>query len=203
MVVAKYMRAFKEWGLKGTLVKMYQVGDIKFGTLKGVDHVGNKYYENMEDYPHGQHRWVEYRDIHNYDAATVPPLWHSWLHHVTDLTPEEEAVQGIGVTYQYLASRTDVGLNTHIGLDLAPKEDPSNNYTTFRQRGFKVGSLAIGPDEEDKYYKQPGHPLHPKSEEGGRNQGVGGQHAGDPNNMISSADDLDKDTVPVRTLNVN
>lgn len=29
-------------------------------------------------------RWVEYKDIWNYDAAMVPPSWHGWLCHVHD-----------------------------------------------------------------------------------------------------------------------
>ena len=34
-----------------------------------------------------------------------------------------------------------------------------NVITMHRQRGYKVGSLKTGIDDEDKYYKQPGHPL--------------------------------------------
>jgi len=37
-----------------------QMGEVKFGDLKGVDVNGNKYFENVE-YPFGQHRWVEYK----------------------------------------------------------------------------------------------------------------------------------------------
>ncbi len=36
-------------------IYIYQVGDVKFGELKGVDRNGNKYFENVE-YPFGQHR---------------------------------------------------------------------------------------------------------------------------------------------------
>jgi len=35
-----------------------------------------------------------------------------------------------------------------------------------RRRGYKIGSLMTGPDEEDHYYKQPGHPLSKDSEKG-------------------------------------
>jgi|Transcript_89800 NADH:ubiquinone oxidoreductase subunit len=60
-----------------------QLGDIKFGECVGTDVNGNQYFENL-DYPHGQHRWVEYADIHNYDAASVPPEWHGWMTHMQD-----------------------------------------------------------------------------------------------------------------------
>jgi hypothetical protein len=49
-----------------------QIGDLKFGQLKGVDSFGNKYYEDL-DQPYGQHRWVEYSDIHNPDPTMIQP----------------------------------------------------------------------------------------------------------------------------------
>jgi hypothetical protein len=41
-------------------------------------------------------------------------------------------------------------------------------YVGCRHRGFKVGSLMIGPEDKENYYLQPGHPLHPLSKKGGR-----------------------------------
>ncbi len=49
-----------------------QIGDLKFGELKGTDRFGNKYYEDL-DLPYGQHRWVEYADIHNFDPTNITP----------------------------------------------------------------------------------------------------------------------------------
>lgn len=37
----------------------------------------------------GRHRWVEYADKSAYNASSVPPEWHGWLHYMTDHTPEE------------------------------------------------------------------------------------------------------------------
>jgi len=37
----------------------------------------------------GQHRWVEYKDIHNFDASMIPPEWHGWMHHTFDETPTD------------------------------------------------------------------------------------------------------------------
>ena len=53
----------------------------------GEDSNGNKYYENT-GYQSGRHRWVEYADLDNYNATSVPREWHGWLHHVDD-EPEE------------------------------------------------------------------------------------------------------------------
>jgi NADH:ubiquinone oxidoreductase subunit len=70
--VTKLSRAVKERGWKGVLTQLYVIGDLKFGDLKGVDRFGNKYYENVE-LPYGQHRWVEYSNIHNPDSSQIPP----------------------------------------------------------------------------------------------------------------------------------
>lgn len=65
--IVKLTRALKERGLKGTITQLYlvsfinltwaiwadnpqsricnQIGDLKFGELKGTDKFGNKYYE--------------------------------------------------------------------------------------------------------------------------------------------------------------
>ena len=40
----------------------------------------------------GRHRWVEYADAVDYDASSVPPEWHGWLHHITDHTPEQVSI---------------------------------------------------------------------------------------------------------------
>ena len=41
------------------------------GALVGEDSNGNKYYENT-GYQSGRHRWVEYADLDNYNATSVP-----------------------------------------------------------------------------------------------------------------------------------
>lgn len=58
-------------------------------TLVGVDKFGNKYYEKLDNTQYGRHRFVEYADIQNYDASSVPPEWHGWLHYITDHRPEQ------------------------------------------------------------------------------------------------------------------
>ena len=50
---AHFIRALKEFGVVGTWRKLYKMRTLKFGSLVGVDHLGNEYYENPIDYPHG------------------------------------------------------------------------------------------------------------------------------------------------------
>lgn len=86
------MRALREYGIKGTLRKLYQMRVIKFGQLVGVDKYGNKYYENTVDYPLNQHRWVEYagdKSVYEVDASNIPPEWHGWLHSSTTEPPTD------------------------------------------------------------------------------------------------------------------
>lgn len=48
-----FIRAFKEFGVAGTFKKLYKMRTLKFGAYMGTDELGNKYYENKIDYPHG------------------------------------------------------------------------------------------------------------------------------------------------------
>ena len=52
----------------------------------GIDGAGNKYYQAKPrpgyNYPR---RWVIYKGFP--DASKVPPEWHGWLHHQTDVVP--------------------------------------------------------------------------------------------------------------------
>jgi hypothetical protein len=48
-----FIRALREYGVRGTFEKLYKMRTIKFGQLVGVDSYGNQYFENTKDYPHG------------------------------------------------------------------------------------------------------------------------------------------------------
>ncbi len=54
--------------------------------LMGADAFGNKYYEGAprKGYHHTR-RWVVYKGAP--EASAVPPEWHGWLHHQTDVYP--------------------------------------------------------------------------------------------------------------------
>lgn len=157
----KLSRSVAERGWNGTMTQLYTIGDIKFGELKGTDQWGNKYYEDLTQ-PFGQHRWIEYADIHNPDAAMIQPEWHGWMHHMFDETPEE--MEKIEKETLDTTTVTHAIYNTHVGL-IDDNQIPVVNTSTKRHRGYKVGSLLIDEEGEEDYYLQPGHPL---SKEGGR-----------------------------------
>ena len=65
-----------------------------YGEYVGSDEFGNRYYRtkgNKIDPMLGLvRRWVIYNGLA--EASMVPPTWHGWLHHTTDLLPTEEKV---------------------------------------------------------------------------------------------------------------
>jgi NADH:ubiquinone oxidoreductase subunit len=151
-------------GWKGTMQQLYVIGDIKFGELKGTDRFGNKYYEDLE-LPYGQHRWIEYADIHNPDATMIQPEWHGWMHHMFDETPDE-----VNMKFSPLpsAEHADTVFDNHVGKTNKFDVPPSHDTSQYRQRGYKVGSLHTDAGEADNYYLQPGHALSPLADKGGR-----------------------------------
>lgn len=52
------------------------------GVAVGRDAFGNRYFRNNSD----SRRWVIYNGT--VDASRVPAVWHSWLHHTSDVPPE-------------------------------------------------------------------------------------------------------------------
>ncbi|XP_073429326.1 NADH dehydrogenase [ubiquinone] 1 alpha subcomplex subunit 12 [Dendrobates tinctorius] len=80
-------------GLTGSFWQVLRSGDLKTGTLIGIDKYGNKYFEDKR-YFFGRHRWVEYTiemngkyTYWNVDGSMVPPEWHRWLHCMTEEPP--------------------------------------------------------------------------------------------------------------------
>ncbi len=60
------------------------------GELVGTDDAGNSYYQERKLRPNGRmRRWVAYKGA--VEASSVPPEWHSWLHHTTDRPIEKSA----------------------------------------------------------------------------------------------------------------
>lgn len=157
----KLIRGIKERGIKGVITQIYMIGDLKFGALKGQDYFGNKYYQD-DTAPFGQHRWVEYADIHNFDASMIQPDWHGWMHHMYDEVPGEEKP----FEYRPTDTSTHAPYNTHVGLSVLPPIEQLNK-SQYRQRGYMIGSLKTAAGAKDEYYMQPGHPL---SDRGGRFQ---------------------------------
>lgn len=57
------------------------------GAKVGSDALGNAYFETKKAVDGKTRRWVIYSGQN--DASRVPPEWHTWLHHTTDLVPDE------------------------------------------------------------------------------------------------------------------
>lgn len=59
---------------------------ISGGKPVGTDQFGNKYYRSKArpGYKH-ERRWVIYKGVP--EATMVPPEWHGWLHHQSDIIP--------------------------------------------------------------------------------------------------------------------
>ncbi len=56
------------------------------GVLAGVDEFGNKYFKGKpRKGTKRERRWVVYKE--DFQASNVPPEWHGWLHHQSDIVP--------------------------------------------------------------------------------------------------------------------
>lgn len=55
------------------------------GEFVGTDEAGNTYYRQRN----GNRRWVIYNGYA--EASRIPPAWHGWMHHRTDVPPTEES----------------------------------------------------------------------------------------------------------------
>ncbi|KAA0174352.1 hypothetical protein FNF27_04144 [Cafeteria roenbergensis] len=158
------VRAFREFGVRGTMFKLWQWRTIKFGRLVGVDELGNKYYENNEDYPLGQNRWVEYAGEipkDGCDPSTIPAEWHIWLHQITD-DPPTKTTTGSTKDLEYIATveKSDAIYQRNLGGVVAPA---SRNESSTRPRAYGVGNGSWSKPNEEKFYTQPGHPLDPRN----------------------------------------
>ncbi len=62
------------------------------GEQVGTDGQGNRYYRTRRT-PKGRRekRWVVYTGT--VEASRVPPEWHSWLHHTTNVLPSEGTIR--------------------------------------------------------------------------------------------------------------
>jgi NADH:ubiquinone oxidoreductase subunit len=59
----------------------------RMGNRVGVDELGNVYFESKKPVSGQVRRWVIYQGPN--DASRVPPAWFGWLHHQTDIVPDD------------------------------------------------------------------------------------------------------------------
>uniref|UniRef100_A0A7S2RCD4 NADH dehydrogenase [ubiquinone] 1 alpha subcomplex subunit 12 n=1 Tax=Mucochytrium quahogii TaxID=96639 RepID=A0A7S2RCD4_9STRA len=158
-----YLRAFRELGFKGTVEHFWTFRQIKFGTYKGTDEMGNKYFENL-DLPYGQHRWWQPKEPNSpqlVDASLVSPRWHGWLHSTTDVVPDTVEPTLTGSPTVEIA---DTPVHDHYNRDHTKswRQNPTHN----RERGYGVKNI-FGKMFENDFYVQPGHQQDPFHSEPG------------------------------------
>ena len=129
----------------------------------GSDAAGNRYYENLVDYPFGQHRWVEPGDIHNFDATSIPPEWHGWMTSMNDAPPcaEEEHIASATKNIPPLCESHAPDAHNVGHQETLFNFHNLHNQTQVRSRGYGIGNPIVGlpPFVKDAYYTQPGSPY--------------------------------------------
>jgi NADH:ubiquinone oxidoreductase subunit len=58
------------------------------GELVGEDEQGNRYYQSKPGAKKQNRRWVIYNGYA--EASKIPPGWHGWIHHRTDVPPTRQ-----------------------------------------------------------------------------------------------------------------
>lgn len=87
----------------------------------GSDEFGNSYYEsNSKNYLNQKKRYVIYNGIS--EPSKVPPLWHGWLHYLSDELPTLNAKKYewqkhylpnlTGTKFAYVSQKTSKGSYT-------------------------------------------------------------------------------------------
>mmetsp|Transcript_25352 Transcript_25352/g.79095 ORF Transcript_25352/g.79095 Transcript_25352/m.79095 type:complete len:203 (-) Transcript_25352:188-796(-) len=159
-IFPRWKIALQKFGWKGCWDQMFSIGTVKIGGEKiGTDAFGNTYWEDRLE-KHGQHRWVQFKNTWDFDAAMVPPSWHGWLCHMTDEPGPRSAafLKEHEPTVAALDAHDDGPYATHVGR--TEYDEDANlmfNDTGLRNRGYGVGSM-LKPDyaTPEPYYKQPG-----------------------------------------------
>jgi NADH:ubiquinone oxidoreductase subunit len=60
-----------------------------FGKFVGQDQFGNRYYRSKWAGANKRaRRWVVYKG--EAEASKIPPMWHGWMHYLTDSVPAEK-----------------------------------------------------------------------------------------------------------------
>lgn len=60
----------------------------RHGEFVGTDEAGNRYFRAKKKFKGFERRWVLYNGYA--EASAIPPGWHGWMHHRTDVSPADE-----------------------------------------------------------------------------------------------------------------
>lgn len=74
------------WWHKATIGTLFHTW--RKGERVGEDEFGNVYYKGGTDSEGRTRRWVIYNGPA--EASAIPPGWHGWMHHRTDVSPADE-----------------------------------------------------------------------------------------------------------------
>jgi NADH:ubiquinone oxidoreductase subunit len=61
------------------------------GEFVGSDAAGNRYFKSKQGAKKPDRRWVLYNGYA--EASAIPPGWHGWMHHRTDVPPPLDSYQ--------------------------------------------------------------------------------------------------------------
>ena len=96
----------------------------------GEDQFGNIYYEGKNsDYLGNQKRYVVYRGIA--EPSKVPPLWHAWLHYLSDDLPGSE--ENYSWQHQHLPNLTGTKFSYHPSSEKL-REKVSSDYLKWKPK---------------------------------------------------------------------
>lgn len=76
-----------------------------FAKKVGEDQYGNKYYlGNNSNYLGQKKRYVIFKGMD--ESSKVPPVWHSWLHYMSDVIPNDNAQKNYSWQQDHLPNLT-------------------------------------------------------------------------------------------------
>lgn len=91
--------------------------------LIGADSLGNRYYESKVINGNKKKRYIIYKDQVRPEA--VPPLWHAWLHYLTDQIPSSDTV------LMQSKKSSDPDIAQH---NIKDKKLPATTYTRWQPK---------------------------------------------------------------------
>ena len=99
------------------------------GVLVGTDDQGNKYYKHKKN----NKRWVIYHN--EAEASKVPPQWNAWIHHRSDVTPDESGYVAKAWQAPHIANQTGTAQAYHPPgslLSANPKSAAKPDYEAWQ-----------------------------------------------------------------------
>ena len=117
------MNVFFTWWNKQTFGTFLKT--LFTGKYVGHDQFGNKYYKNKRN-----ERWVIYSS--NVEATKITTDWYLWMHHTTDIIPNEDDINKKKYNWQKDHQENQTGTqNSHKPIKIK-KEKINKRYETWK-----------------------------------------------------------------------